>query len=75
MERLLNEPIHQRRDAERAHPAREGLGMSTRRTARGRYLPSSSAFFTLGQCTTSQSLNSATVTPSTPAAPLFRTTR
>src|SRR5579863_6779615 len=53
----------------------EGLGISTRRTGRGRYRPSSSASLTLGQCTLSQSLNSATVRSSTPGAPLFRTTR
>ena len=35
--------------------------MSTRRTGRGRYRPSSSAFLTLGQCTASQPFNSATV--------------
>src|SRR6516162_1283979 len=52
-----------------------GLGISTRRTARGRYRPSSSACLTLGQCTLSQPLNSATVSSSTPGAPLFWTTR
>src|SRR6516164_1978957 len=46
-----------------------GLGISTRRTARGRYRPSSSACLTLGQCTLSQPLNSATVSSSTPGAP------
>jgi hypothetical protein len=38
-------------------------------------MPSSSAFFTLGQCTMSQSLSSDTGISSTPAAPLFSTTR
>src|SRR6185437_5316223 len=53
----------------------EGLGISTRRTAWGMYRPASSASFTLGQCTLSQSLNSVTARSSTPGAPLFRTTR
>ena len=52
-----------------------GLGMSTRRTGRGRYAPASSASFTLGQCALSQSLSPTTVSPSTPGAPLFSTTR
>src|SRR6185312_2942436 len=48
---------------------------STRRTGCGMYRPASNACFTLGQCTLSQSLNSATVRSSTPGAPLFLTTR
>ena len=52
-----------------------GFGRSTRRTGRGRYVPANSAAFTRGQCPLSQSLSSATVSPSTPGAPLFSTTR
>src|SRR5579871_656193 len=53
----------------------EGFGISTRRTGRGRHRPSTSACFTLGQCTLSQSLNSVTARSSTAGTPLFWTTR
>jgi hypothetical protein len=49
--------------------------MTTRRTACGWYLPSSSACFTLGQCDCNQSFSWPLVRSCTPAAPRFRTTR
>jgi hypothetical protein len=51
------------------------FGISTLRTAAGMYSPANSACFTFGQCACSQGLNSDTVSPSTPRAPAFFTTR
>ena len=74
LQRLLDEPVQPRRYTQCAYPAR-GLRDIHSSHGWGRYRPASSASFTLGQCTLSQSLNSDTVMSSTPGAPLFWTTR
>ena len=48
MQRLLDQSIRKRRDAECPHSAR-GLGMSIRRTGCGTYSPASSLALTVGQ--------------------------
>jgi hypothetical protein len=53
-----------------------GFGISTFRTAAGRYVACQQAALTLGQCCCSHAFKfELTVSPSTPAAPLFRRTR
>jgi len=52
-----------------------GFGISTLRTAEGMYSPAHSACLTFDQCAFSPGFNSATVSPSTPGAPAFVTTR
>jgi hypothetical protein len=48
-----------------------GLGISTRRTGRGLYVPPRSSSLIHTQCSMSQGLRSAVSIPSIPAAPLF----
>ncbi len=56
-------------------PFPPGLGISTLRTGCGWYLPSSSSSLMRLQCSRRQALRTSTVTPSTPAEPLFASTR
>jgi hypothetical protein len=52
-----------------------GLGIVTRRTGAGRYVPSSSCLRIATQFSRSHGRSSAIVLPSTPAAPRLRSTR
>ena len=52
-----------------------GLGITTRRTGDGRYVPASRAWRTCAQCSRSHGTSSSVVMPSTPGAPALALTR
>ena len=56
-------------------PAPPGLGITTRRTGDGRYVPASSASRTCTQCSRSHGTSSSAVMPSAPGAPALALTR
>jgi hypothetical protein len=74
MKCLLDQAIQRTGNAQDAYPALR-LAISTLRTAPGMDSPDNRACFIFAQCACSHGFYSRTVSPSTPGAPLFSTTR